>query len=99
MSAEKEKMLIELKDRHNDRVARVKDLEGAIAKREEYLGSLQNVGRISASKMVLPGVKIVIRDALYAVTRPFDQPVTFLQEDGVVRTTDYEQITEELDRR
>jgi uncharacterized protein (DUF342 family) len=92
-------MLIELKDRHNDRVARIKELEAAIVKREEYLNSLSNVGRISASKMVLPGVKINIRDAIYPVTRPFDQPVTFLQEDGVVRTGEYEGITEELDRK
>ncbi|MDC7223102.1 MAG: FapA family protein [Spirochaetales bacterium] len=96
---EKEKMLIELKDRHNDRVARIKELEEAIAKREEYLNSLKNVGRISAGKTVLPGVKIRIRDAAYDVTRPFDQPVTFLQEEGVVRTSDYEEITEELNRR
>ncbi len=99
LSPEKEKMLIELKDRHNDRVARIKDLEEAIAKREEYLNSLRNVGRISASKTVLPGVKIRIRDASYDVTRAFDQPVTFLQEDGVVRTTDYQEISEELTRR
>ena len=99
LSAEKEKMLIELKDRHNDRVARIKELEEAIAKREEYLNSLKNVGRISAGKSVLPGVKIHIRDAVYDVTRPFDQPVSFLQEDGVVRTSDYEGISEELSRR
>ncbi|MDC7220141.1 MAG: FapA family protein [Spirochaetales bacterium] len=99
LSSEKEKMLIELKDRHNDRVARIKELEEAIAKREEYLNSLKNVGRISAGKSVLPGVKIRVRDAAYDVTRPFDQPVTFLQEDGVVRTSDYEEITEELSRR
>ena len=99
LSADKEKMLIELKDRHNDRVARIKELEEAIAKREEYLNSLKNVGRISAGKSVLPGVKIRIRDAAYDVTRPFDQPVTFLQEDGVVRTADYEEISEELSRR
>lgn len=99
LTPEKEKMLIELKDRHNDRVARIKELDGAIEKREEYLNSLKNVGRISAGKTVLPGVKINIRDAVYPVTRPFDQPVTFLQEDGVVRTTDYEEITEELERR
>jgi uncharacterized protein (DUF342 family) len=99
LTPEKEKMLIELKDRHNDRVARIKELEAAIVKREEYLNSLSNVGRISASKMVLPGVKINIRDAIYPVTRPFDQPVTFLQEDGVVRTGEYEGITEELDRK
>jgi uncharacterized protein len=99
LSSEKEKMLIELKDRHNDRVARIKDLEKAIAKRETYLDSLRNVGRISAGKSVLPGVKIRIRDASYDVTRAFDQPVTFLQEDGVVRTADYQEISEELSRR
>jgi uncharacterized protein len=99
LSPEKEKMLIELKDRHNDRVTRIKELEGSIAKREEYLNSLSNVGRISAGKQVLPGVKIHIRDAAYDVTRPFEQPVTFLQEDGVIRTTDYQEITEELGRR
>ncbi|MDA3957841.1 FapA family protein [Oceanispirochaeta sp.] len=100
LSADKETLFIELRQRHNDLIDEMEKLKDSIEHKEEYLSILQLRGKISASKNVNSGVKVYIKDEEYEVTNPFDYPVTFLLEDGFITTAKYEDITEEdLQRR
>ncbi|WP_168203406.1 FapA family protein [Oceanispirochaeta crateris] len=95
LSAEKEALFIELRQRHNDLVDEMERLKESIEHKEEYLSFLQLQGKISASKNVNSGVKVYIKDEEYEVSNPFDYPVTFILEDGFITTAKYEDIAEE----
>ncbi len=70
-----------------------------IEKRLDYLESLKVNGKICASKSVNTGVKLYVKDATLEITNPYDNPVTFIVENGFITTTKYEQIDEDLSRR
>jgi len=69
-----------------------------IQKKQEYLSSLQFIGKVSASSQVFPGVKVMIKDAEYEVTTEFNS-VTFVNEGGIIRTAAYEEIEDDISRR
>jgi uncharacterized protein (DUF342 family) len=98
LSKDKEIVFNELREKHNSLLADVKQVTEEISKRKEYLDSLVKQGKISASKNVNTGVKIHIRDAVYEVNNPYDAPVTFLLENGFVKTTSYEAIEDDISR-
>ena len=56
-------------------------------------------GRVSASKKVLAGVILRIRDVEYVVKDSYENPVTFILEDEYIRTVKYQDIEEDLIRR
>ncbi len=100
LSAEKEALFMELRQRHNDLIDEMEQLKDTIEHKQEYLSVLQLQGKISASKNVNSGVKVYIKDEEYEVTNPFDYPVTFILEDGFITTAKYEDVAEEdLQRR
>jgi uncharacterized protein (DUF342 family) len=70
-----------------------------IERRLDYLESLKISGKICASKTVHPGVKIYIKDAALDITNPYDNPVTFIVENGFITTKSYEEIEEDISRR
>jgi len=77
------------------RKAELGKLEEQIAKKQEYLESLKHLGKISASKSVYPGVKIIIKDVEFDVTRDFGS-VTFIQEAGLIKTAKYVDVEDEI---
>ncbi len=95
LSAEKEALFVELRQRHNDVVDEIEKLKEMVEHKKEYLSVLQLQGKISASKNVNSGVKVYIKDEEYEVTNPFDYPVTFLLEGNYIVTAKYEDIPEE----
>lgn len=98
LTREKELVFNELREKHNTLLARVKEVTAEITKRKEYLDSLIRTGKVSASKSVNAGVKIHIRDAVYEVNNPYDSPVTFLLDNGFIKTTSYEAIEDDITR-
>ena len=98
LSNEKEQLFLDLRVRHNDLIGEIKILTEEITKRKDYLDSLKKQGKICASKNVHSGVKVHIREAVYEVTTPYDSPVTFILENGYIKTTAYEAIEEDLSR-
>ncbi|MCG8453755.1 MAG: FapA family protein [Spirochaetales bacterium] len=99
LSAEKEKLFNELRLKHNELVKAIKALNDEINKKKEYLESLLTQGKVSASKKVMAGVTLRIRDAEYAVKDSYDSAVTFILEDDYIRTVKYQDIEEDLSRR
>jgi hypothetical protein len=63
-----------------------------------YIASLTNIGKISASERVYPGVRVSIKAASLAVRTEFKN-VTFFLQGGEVKVTKYEAFDEELLRR
>ncbi|MCD6396316.1 MAG: FapA family protein [Spirochaetaceae bacterium] len=65
---------------------------------EEYLSSLSVSGHISSSFKVFPGVKIHIKDAYLEVKNEF-KAVTFINENGLVQITKYEELEEDYSKK
>ena len=91
--------MIQLRDAFNKNQIIVQELADEIEKRESYLESLKFSGKISASKAVNSGVKINIKDVIMEVAIPYDDPVTFMLDDGFIKVSKYEEIEEDLSRR
>ena len=64
---------------------------------ETYLSSLSVKGHISSSFKVFPGVKMHIKEAFLEVTSEF-KAVTFINENGVVKITKYEELEEDYSK-
>lgn len=97
LSPEKEKMILQLREQHNDLVNSIKENQEEVEKREKYLHSLSNRGKISASKQVHTGVVLKIKDADLDIKRPFDA-VTFVLENGIIKSGAYEEVEEDLEK-
>jgi uncharacterized protein len=65
---------------------------------EAYLSSISVSGHISSSFKVFPGVKIHIKDAFLEVKNEF-KAVTFVNENGIVRITKYEELEEDYSKK
>jgi uncharacterized protein (DUF342 family) len=94
---DKEAYLQELMDRRQELVAQLGHIAEEMTELQEFLNSLENRGRVSASGKVHPGVKIIIRDVREDVRNEF-RAVTFILENGLVRVTKYEESDEDLAR-
>lgn len=64
---------------------------------EAYLSSLSVKGHISSSFKVFPGVKIHIKEAFLEVKNDF-KAVTFINENGQVKITKYEELEEDYSK-
>lgn len=99
LSPDKEKLILDLRDRHNNLVNKIKKFKEDIQTREDYLKSLMNVGKISVGKAVNPGVILKIRDVSLPIKRPSEKPFTYTLKRGEIMPGKYEEIVENLDRR
>jgi len=99
LSKEKAELFEELRRKHNDLIKQIKQLDEEIEKKKEYIESLTVLGKISASKRILSGVVIRIRDKEERITAPYDQGVTFILEDDFIKRVRYQDIEEDLTRR
>jgi uncharacterized protein (DUF342 family) len=87
---DKEAYLQELMDNRQDLTEELRHVNEEVEKLQEFLNSLRNRGKISASARVYPGVRITIRDAKEDVRSEY-KAVTFILENGLVRVTQYEE--------
>jgi uncharacterized protein (DUF342 family) len=87
---DKEAYLKELMDKRQDLTDELRHINEEVEKIEDFLNSLKNRGKISASSRVYPGVRIMIRDAKEDVRGEY-KAVTFLLENGLVRVANYEE--------
>ena len=90
---DKEAYLQELMDRRQILTEELKKANEGIAKIQEYLNEIQVRGKVSASKKVCPGVKVVIRDVKEDVRTDY-KAVTFILENGLIRVSKYEEPDE-----
>jgi uncharacterized protein (DUF342 family) len=90
LAPDKEEYLRELMDKRQDLTDEQLHINEEVDKIKDFLNSLKNRGRISASSRVYPGVRITIRDAKEDVRSEY-KAVTFLLEDGLVRVANYEE--------
>jgi uncharacterized protein (DUF342 family) len=95
---DKETYLKEMVQKKKELDGRVEEINQEIGGIQEYLGSLKALGKVSASKRVYPGVKIYIKEAYLNVRNEF-KAVTFINEDGNVKVTKYEQTEEDFARK
>jgi uncharacterized protein (DUF342 family) len=94
---DKEAYLKELMDTRQILMGDIKKANENIARVQEFLDSIKNRGRVSASAKVYPGVKILIRDVKDDVRNEY-RAVTFILENGLIRVTKYEEPDEEVKR-
>jgi uncharacterized protein (DUF342 family) len=92
---DKEAYLKELMDKRQTLMGDVKKIDEGIVRVQEFLDSIKNRGRVSASAKVYPGVKILIRDVKDDVRNEY-RAVTFILENGLIRVTKYEEPDEEV---
>jgi uncharacterized protein (DUF342 family) len=94
---DKEAYLKELMDRRQILMGDIKNADDNIIKVQQFLDSIKNRGRVSASAKVYPGVKILIRDVKDDVRNEY-RAVTFILENGLIRVTKYEEPDEAVKR-
>ena len=91
---DKEVYLNELMDRRQQLTDDLAGIKAEIEKIQAFLNSLKARGKVSASSKVYPGTKIIIRESREDVRNEY-RAVTFIQADGLVRVTKYEEPDEE----
>jgi uncharacterized protein (DUF342 family) len=94
---DKEASLKEMMDKRQYLLGDIKKADEGIIRVQEFLNSIKNRGRVSASAKVYPGVKILIRDAKDDVRNEY-RAVTFILEKGLIRVTKYEEPDEDVKR-
>jgi uncharacterized protein (DUF342 family) len=94
---DKEAYMRELMDKRQILMEDIKKADEGIIKIQEFLNTIKNRGRVSASAKVYPGVKILIRDARDDVRNEY-RAVTFILEKGLIRVTKYEEPDEDVKR-
>jgi len=97
--AQKMKNLLSQRKIFNKLTVDKNQVTAEIERRLDYLESLKVSGKICASKTVHAGVKLFVKDAALDITNPYDNPVTFIVENGFITTTAYEEIEEDISRR
>ncbi|MGI9256836.1 MAG: FapA family protein [Salinispira sp.] len=95
LSPEHRDRYTELKEQKNSILNRLDDIAEERERIHIHLNDLKTAGKISASGVVHPGVKVAIKDATLEVRREFKQ-VTFVNEDNVIKVTKYEEIEEDI---
>ncbi len=95
LSPEHRDRYTELKEQKNSILNRLDDIAEERERIHIHLNDLKTAGKISASSVVHPGVKVAIKDATLEVRREFKQ-VTFVNEDNVIKVTKYEEIEEDI---
>ncbi|MDR1100628.1 MAG: FapA family protein [Treponema sp.] len=94
---DKEAYMKDLMDKRQILIGDLKKINEGIVKIQEFLDSIKNRGRVSASAKVYPGVKILIRDIKDDVRNEY-RAVTFILENGLIRVTKYEEPDEDVKR-
>lgn len=94
---DKEAYLRELVERRQITMTELAKINAGIEEAQNYLNSLKNRGRVSASAKVYPGVKIIVRDSKEDVKNEY-RAVTFVLENNLIRVTKYEEPDEEATR-
>jgi uncharacterized protein (DUF342 family) len=92
---DKEAYLTEMMDKRQLLMGDIKKADEGITRVQEFLDSIKNRGRVSASAKVYPGVKVLIRDMREDVRNEY-RAVTFILENGLIRVTKYEEPDEDV---
>lgn len=94
LSKERERHLLRLEKEHAGLKGQLDEIKEEIAKRQEYLATLKEKGKVSAASTVFPGVTIYIKEVFIEVNSSYGA-TTFVQEGGLIKTTAYEEIDDE----
>jgi len=95
---EKAQFFTEQNEARSQLLGRLEETTREMGSINAYIASLTNIGKISASERVYPGVRVSIKSANLAVRTEFKY-VTFFLQGGEVKVTKYEAFDEELMRR
>jgi uncharacterized protein (DUF342 family) len=95
---EKEQYLGELQGKEAQISKEIDLVTEDIEEIQSYLDSLKMVGKVSASAKVFQGVRINIKDAVLDVRNEF-KATTFINENGLVKVTKFEDIEEDITKR
>jgi uncharacterized protein (DUF342 family) len=95
---EKAQFFTEQNEARSQLLGRLEETTREMGSINAYIASLSNIGKISASERVYPGVRVSIKSATLAVRTEFKY-VTFFLQGGEVKVTKYETFDEELMRR
>ncbi|TAL39462.1 MAG: DUF342 domain-containing protein [Spirochaetes bacterium] len=96
---DKLEMLQKLTQQKEKGQTRVEELKMELEELKEYLGMLEQKGKVCAEKVVYPGVEIYIKDKRFAAKDPYNH-IKFSLEGGEIKLSEYEkpEISEEVSR-
>ena len=95
---DKAKTLEELAAARSEALAELEAVNQVVVQINSYLAGLKQMGRVSASDRVFPGVKIFIKQESLAVRNEFKR-VTFSLEGKEIRVTRYEPLEQDYTRK
>jgi len=98
LSPEKMAVFTEQKDKAQALQKELARMGELIQKKQDYLDSLQLMGRVSVSGTVFAGVRVIIKDVEMEVTRDYNSK-TFVRDGAAIKLAPYQEITDEIDRR
>lgn len=90
---EKEQQYNSMTQRNNDLKGELSALNDQLTQLQQYLDSLGKDSKVSASKIVYPGVKVKIKNEILVVKNDY-KFVTFFREGGLIRISPYEKSKE-----
>jgi hypothetical protein len=95
LTEEKEKYFQELGKKRAEIQTELSKINEEMQTIQNYLAELRHVGKISASGVVYPGVKVNIKDASLEVRNEF-KAVTFIAEGDTVKVSKYEDVEDDI---
>ncbi len=96
---DKEEMLQKLNQQKEKGQNRIDEIKMELEELREYMGMLEQKGKVCAEKVVYPGVEIYIKDKRFAAKDPYNH-IKFSLEGGEIKLSEYEkpEISEEVSR-
>ena len=98
VSPEKKKLFSDLRAKFDELNEQLSHIDAEIHQRQDYLDSLITQGKMSASKKVMAGVVLRIRDVEYPIRDPYESAITFVRDGEYIRTMKYQDIEEDITR-
>jgi uncharacterized protein len=96
---DKVEMLQKLIQQKEKGQSRIDEIKMELEELKEYMGMLEQKGKVCAEKVVYPGVEIFIKDKRFAAKDPYNH-IKFSLEGGEIKLSEYEkpEISEEVSR-
>jgi uncharacterized protein (DUF342 family) len=92
---EKEQFMQELAEKRKTLSSDLQKTNEDIIDIQEFLGSVQTSGKVSAGNKIYPGVKVIIKDVTENIRTEY-KATTFTLEGGLIRSSKYEEPGEEV---
>ncbi|MGL4524318.1 MAG: FapA family protein [Spirochaetia bacterium] len=99
LSAEKQEKFKEMLKLHKERKQELDEMTLMVEEKQKTLEGSVHGAKIAASSRVCVGVTVVINEAEYTVTNEYSRAITFIEQEGLINTASYEEITDDITKK